>query len=110
MQHIMMTYGGTASVVLSLGALLLLLLLLLFTAIEFALGGSSFYTSTDKTNKNGRYRSALRPGYFTQRKILGCLDAGVWVGNVAGLDATQKRKISLPFGNRTPIDGVHAAA
>ena len=30
----------------------LLLLLLLFTAIEFSLGGSSPYTSTDKTNKN----------------------------------------------------------
>ena len=30
--------------------LLLLLLLLLFTAIEFSLGGSSPYTSTDKTN------------------------------------------------------------
>jgi len=32
--------------------LLLLLLLLLFTAVEFSLGGSSPYTSTDKTNKN----------------------------------------------------------
>ena len=32
--------------------LLLLLLLLLFTAIEFTLGGSIPYTSTDKTNKN----------------------------------------------------------
>jgi hypothetical protein len=31
--------------------LLLLLLLLLFTAIELSLGGSSPYTSTDKTNK-----------------------------------------------------------
>jgi len=30
----------------------LLLLLLLITAIEFSLGGSSSYTSTDKTNKN----------------------------------------------------------
>jgi len=30
-----------------------LLLLLLFTAIELSLGGSSPYTSTDKTNKNG---------------------------------------------------------
>jgi len=30
----------------------LLLLLLLFTAIELSLGGSSPYTSTDKTNKN----------------------------------------------------------
>ena len=29
-----------------------LLLLLLLTAIEFSLGGSSSYTSTDKTNKN----------------------------------------------------------
>jgi len=28
------------------------LLLLLFTAIELSLGGSSPYTSTDKTNKN----------------------------------------------------------
>jgi hypothetical protein len=33
-------------------ALLLLLLLLLLTAIELSLGGSSPYTSTDKTNKN----------------------------------------------------------
>jgi hypothetical protein len=33
-------------------ALLLLLLLLLFTEIEFSHGGSSPYTSTDKTNKN----------------------------------------------------------
>jgi uncharacterized integral membrane protein len=32
--------------------LLLLLLLLLITAIELSLGGSSPYTSTDKTNKN----------------------------------------------------------
>jgi len=32
--------------------LLLLLLLLLLTAIELSLGGSSPYTSTDKTNKN----------------------------------------------------------
>jgi hypothetical protein len=32
--------------------LLLLLLLLLLTAIELSLGGSSRYTSTDKTNKN----------------------------------------------------------
>jgi hypothetical protein len=32
--------------------LLLLLLLLLLSAIEFSLGGSSPYTSTDKTNKN----------------------------------------------------------
>jgi hypothetical protein len=32
--------------------LLLLLLLLLFTAVDFSLGGSSPYTSTDKTNKN----------------------------------------------------------
>jgi hypothetical protein len=32
--------------------LLLLLLLLLHIAIEFSLGGSSFYTSTEKTNKN----------------------------------------------------------
>jgi hypothetical protein len=32
--------------------LLLLLLLLLFTAIDFSLGGSSPYTSTNKTNKN----------------------------------------------------------
>jgi hypothetical protein len=31
---------------------LLLLLLLLFTAIELSLGGSSPYTSTDKTNTN----------------------------------------------------------
>ena len=31
---------------------LLLLLLLLLTAIEFSLGGSSSYTSTNKTNKN----------------------------------------------------------
>jgi hypothetical protein len=31
---------------------LLLLLLLLFTEVEFSLGGSSPYTSTDKTNKN----------------------------------------------------------
>jgi hypothetical protein len=31
---------------------LLLLLLLLFTAIDFSLGGSSPYTSKDKTNKN----------------------------------------------------------
>jgi len=31
--------------------LLLLLLLLFLTAIEFSLGGSSPYTSTDKTNK-----------------------------------------------------------
>jgi len=30
----------------------LLLLLLLFTATELSLGGSSPYTSTDKTNKN----------------------------------------------------------
>jgi hypothetical protein len=34
------------------GILLLLLLLLLFKAIEFSLGGSSPYTSTDKTNNN----------------------------------------------------------
>jgi hypothetical protein len=32
--------------------LLLLLLLLLITAIELSRGGSSHYTSTDKTNKN----------------------------------------------------------
>ena len=32
--------------------LLLLLLLLLFTAVGLSLGGSSPYTSTDKTNKN----------------------------------------------------------
>jgi hypothetical protein len=32
--------------------ILLLLLLLLLTAIEFSLGGSSPYTSADKTNKN----------------------------------------------------------
>jgi hypothetical protein len=32
--------------------LLLLLLLLLFTATEFSLGGSSPYTSTDKTYRN----------------------------------------------------------
>ena len=32
--------------------LLLLLLLLLLTSIELSLGGSSPYTSTDKTNKN----------------------------------------------------------
>jgi hypothetical protein len=32
--------------------LLLLLLLLLITAVEFLLGGSSPYTSTDKVNKN----------------------------------------------------------
>jgi hypothetical protein len=32
--------------------ILLLLLLLLLTAIELSLGGSSPYTSTDKTNKN----------------------------------------------------------
>ena len=32
--------------------LLLLVLLLLLTTIEFSLGGSSPYTSTDKTNKN----------------------------------------------------------
>ena len=32
--------------------LLLLLSLLLLTAIELSLGGSSHYTSTDKTNKN----------------------------------------------------------
>jgi len=32
--------------------LLLLLLFLLFTAIEFSLGGSSYYSITDKTNKN----------------------------------------------------------
>jgi hypothetical protein len=32
--------------------LLLLLLLLLLTAIDLSLGGSSPYTSTDKTNKN----------------------------------------------------------
>ena len=32
--------------------LLLLLLLLPLTAIELSLGGSSPYTSTDKTNKN----------------------------------------------------------
>ena len=31
---------------------ILLLLLLLFTAIQLSLGGSSPYTSTDKTNKN----------------------------------------------------------
>jgi len=31
---------------------LLLLLLLLLTAIQLSLGGSSPYTSTDKTNKN----------------------------------------------------------
>jgi hypothetical protein len=31
---------------------LLLLLLLLFTAVKFSVGGSSLYTSTDKTNKN----------------------------------------------------------
>ena len=31
---------------------ILLLLLLLFTAIELSLGGSSPYSSTDKTNKN----------------------------------------------------------
>jgi len=31
---------------------MLLLLLLLITGIEFSLGGSSPYTSTDKKNKN----------------------------------------------------------
>jgi hypothetical protein len=31
---------------------LLLLLLLLLTAMDFSLGGSSSYTSTDKTDKN----------------------------------------------------------
>jgi hypothetical protein len=36
----------------SLLLLLLLLLLILIIAIEFSLGGSSPYTSTDKTNKN----------------------------------------------------------
>jgi len=35
-----------------MGHKLLLLLLLLRTAIEFSLGGSSSYTSTDETNKN----------------------------------------------------------
>jgi flagellar basal body-associated protein FliL len=35
--------------------LLLLLLLLLFTAIEFSLGGSGPYSSTDKTKKNKIY-------------------------------------------------------
>ena len=35
--------------------LLLLLLFLLLTAIQLSLGGSSPYTSTDKTNKN-KYR------------------------------------------------------
>ena len=35
--------------------LLLLLLLLLLTSIEFSPGGSSPYTSTDKTNKNKMY-------------------------------------------------------
>jgi hypothetical protein len=33
-------------------SIILLLLLLLLTAIELSLGGSSPYTSTDKTNKN----------------------------------------------------------
>jgi len=33
-------------------AIILLLLLLLLTAIEFSLGGSNSYTSTNKTNKN----------------------------------------------------------
>ena len=36
----------------SLLLLMLLLLLLLFSAIQLSLGGSSPYTSTDKTNKN----------------------------------------------------------
>ena len=36
----------------NLETFLLLLLLLLFTATEFSLGGSSPYTSTDKTNEN----------------------------------------------------------
>jgi len=36
----------------SLLLLLLLLLLLFLTAIKLSLGGSSPYTSTDKTNKN----------------------------------------------------------
>jgi len=39
-------------VLLNLCILLLLLLLLLLTAIELSLGGSSPYTSTDKTNNN----------------------------------------------------------
>jgi hypothetical protein len=32
--------------------IIIIILLLLFTAIEFSLGGSSPYTSTDKTNTN----------------------------------------------------------
>jgi hypothetical protein len=44
-------YGLKLSLLLLL-LLLLRLLMLLLTAIELSLGGSSPYTSTDKTNKN----------------------------------------------------------
>jgi hypothetical protein len=46
------TTGHRNNVIICWKLLLLLLLLLLFTAIECSLGGSSPYTSTDKTNKN----------------------------------------------------------
>jgi hypothetical protein len=49
------------------GLLLLLLLLLLLTAIELSLGGSSAYTSTDKTNKN-KYTSSKQYKKKTQYK------------------------------------------
>jgi len=46
----MSQHNGADSIKITI--LLLLLLVLLFTAIEFSLGDSSPYTSTDKTNKN----------------------------------------------------------
>ena len=48
----MMVLDNHIILLLLLFVLLLLLLLLLLTAIELSLGGSSPYTSTDKTNKN----------------------------------------------------------
>jgi len=42
---------------------LLLFLLNIFTAIEFSHGGSSAYTSTDKTNKNIHKRNNTKTQY-----------------------------------------------
>jgi hypothetical protein len=44
--------SGKTPIITEFRILLLLLLLLLLTAIELSSGGSSPYTSTDKTNKN----------------------------------------------------------
>ena len=51
----------------SLRLLLLLLLLLLHTTIVFSLGGSSFYTSTEKSNKN-KYNIKKQSGKEADRQ------------------------------------------